>query len=134
MSDARSAAREHALSLLYEAETKGCPIAEVLTGQVLEPDPLTVQIVQGVESDIVVIDGLISERSSGWRIDRMAALDRLVLRMATFELVHRSDVPTAVILDEAVELAKRFGTDDSSRFVNGVLAAVARDVRTATPN
>ena len=59
----------------------------------------------------------------------MATTDRNILRIATFELMHRADVPTAVVLDEAVGLAKRYGTDDSGRFVNGVLAAVARTVR-----
>jgi N utilization substance protein B len=59
----------------------------------------------------------------------MPALDRNILRVATFELKHRNDVPTAVVLDEAVELAKRFSTDDSGRFVNGVLSAVAASVR-----
>ncbi|MEY4223476.1 MAG: transcription antitermination protein NusB [Actinomycetota bacterium] len=129
MTDARSAAREHALSLLYEAETKSCPAADVLSAQIVEPEPDAVLIVAGVSQHSSRIDELIAERSSGWRLDRMPTLDLIVLRIATFELLHRPDVPTAVVLNEAVELAKRFGTDDSGRFVNGVLATMARDVR-----
>jgi N utilization substance protein B len=129
MTDARSAAREHALSLLYEAETKNCPASEVLSAQIVDPEPDTVLLVEGVAHYTQKIDELIAERSSGWRLDRMATLDLIVLRIATFELLHRPDVPTAVVLNEAVELAKRFGTDDSGRFVNGVLATMARDVR-----
>ena len=129
MTDARSAAREHALSLLYEAETKNCPASEVLNAQIVDPEPDTILLVDGVAQHSKEIDDLIAERSSGWRLDRMATLDLIVLRIATFELLHRSDVPTAVVLNEAVELAKRFGTDDSGRFVNGVLATMARDVR-----
>jgi len=129
MTDARSAAREHALSLLYEAQTKNCPASEVLDAQIVDPEPDTVLLVDGVAQHAQRIDSLIAERSSGWSLDRMATLDLIVLRIATFELLHRPDVPTAVVLNEAVELAKRFGTDDSGRFVNGVLATMARDVR-----
>ncbi|MBU3688976.1 MAG: transcription antitermination factor NusB [Acidimicrobiales bacterium mtb01] len=129
MTDARSAAREHALSLLYEAETKGCPASEVLSAQIVDPEPDTVLLVDGVSRHSTRIDELIAERASGWSLDRMATLDLIVLRIATFELLHRTEVPTAVVLNEAVELAKRFGTDDSGRFVNGVLATMARDVR-----
>ena len=75
------------------------------------------------------IDGLLSEFSKGWTLSRMPALDRAALRMGTAELLTRPDVPTAVVLNETVELAKRFSTDDSSRFVNGLLAKVATQVR-----
>ena len=72
---------------------------------------------------------MISENAKGWPLDRMPALDRAILRLAIWELTDRPDVPTAVVIDEAVELAKRFSTDDSGRFVNGVLATIARSVR-----
>jgi N utilization substance protein B len=71
----------------------------------------------------------ISRHAKGWTIERMPVLDRAILRMGIFELTSRAEVPTAVVIDEAVELAKRFSTDDSGRFVNGVLAAVAREAR-----
>jgi N utilization substance protein B len=72
---------------------------------------------------------LIVSHAKGWAIDRMPALDRAILRLGIYELLSRPDVPVAVVIDEAVELAKRFSTDDSGRFVNGVLAAVAKNAR-----
>jgi N utilization substance protein B len=84
-----------------------------------------------VEVSSESIDAAISSHSRGWSIERMPALDRAILRVGVFELSERPDVPVAVVIDEAVRLAKRFSTDDSGRFVNGVLAAVARAVRPA---
>ena len=72
---------------------------------------------------------MISAHARNWDVDRMPALDRAILRLATYELIHRPDVPTAVVISEAVELAKSYSTDDSSRYVNGVLSAVAGAVR-----
>ena len=126
--DSRSQSRERALSLLYEAETKSIPAAEVLEAQIDPADELTRTLVEGVCDHLGRIDTLIAEKASGWSIERMPSLDRLLLRMATFELIARIDVPVAVIIDEAVELAKRFSTDDSGRYVNGVLSAIARDL------
>ena len=125
--DSRSQSRERALTLLYEAETKGVPPVEVLEAQIDPADDLTRLIVEGVSSTRPDLDDVIGRHAVGWSVDRMPALDRLVLRMATFELKKRTDVPLAVIIDEAVELAKRFSTDDSGRFVNGVLSSVARE-------
>lgn len=127
--DPRSVAREAALSLLYEAETKSIPPRTVLDAQVVAADVDVAVLVGGVQDHADRIDALIDAHADGWTIDRMASLDRNVLRIATFELIGRPEVPTAVILDEAVELAKRFGTDDSGRFVNGVMSAIARATR-----
>ncbi|MGD9705870.1 MAG: transcription antitermination factor NusB [Acidimicrobiia bacterium] len=127
--DRRSDARERALALLYEAESKGIPPREVLLAQISDVDELTTLIVEGVEDHQPELDELISSHSKGWSLARMPALDRAVLRMALLELRERPDVPTAVILDEAVELAKRFSTDDSGRFVNGMLSAMAPKLR-----
>lgn len=127
--DPRSVARESALTLLYEAETKGISARDVVESQVVPVEPVVRLLVLGVTEHHVEIDGTISAHSTGWTIERMPALDRNILRVATFELMHRADVPTAVILDEAVELAKRFSTDDSGRFVNGVLSAIAATTR-----
>lgn len=127
--DQRSEARERALALLYEAEAKGSTVSEVLAALPVPPDPLAVLLVEGVEAHRARVDELIAAHAKGWTIARMPVIDRSVLRIATFELLERPDVPTAVILDEAVELAKSFSTDDSGRFVNGVLAAIARKVR-----
>lgn len=129
LDDERSEARERALGLLYEAEAKGSSAAAVVDALPIAPDPLAELLVRGVETDQARIDDLITRHAKGWTLARMAQVDRTVLRIATYELVARPEVPVAVVLDEAVELAKRFSTDDSGRFVNGVLAAVAREVR-----
>jgi N utilization substance protein B len=127
--DERSDARERTLILLYEAESKAIAPTDVVEAQVLRPDELTRQLVGGVEAHGREIDDLIATHAKGWTLQRMPTIDRNILRMATYELMHRADVPVAVIIDEAVELAKRFSTDDSGRFVNGVLAAIAPVVR-----
>lgn len=132
--DRRSRAREYALSALYEARTKGVEPRDVLDGFVVPPDPLVRVLVEGVADHERDIDELIARYATGWSLERMPTLDLLILRLATYELRNRSDVPVAVAIDEAVELAKRFSTDDSGRFINGVLASIARDVRPPTPN
>ena len=129
--DERSDARERALNLMYEAHSKGLTIAAVIDAQVIAPDDLTQLLARGAESAMGRSDDLIAAKARGWTLARMPVLDLAIMRMATFELLERPDVPTAVVLDEAVELAKRFSTDDSGRFVNGVLAAIAADVRAA---
>jgi N utilization substance protein B len=128
---ARREARERALSLLYEAEAKGQAPGEVVRELPVPPDPFAAALVEGVGSRTEEIDGLISRHAIGWALGRMPAVDRAVLRMATFELLSRPDVPTAVVLSEAVALAGSYSTDDSGRFVNGVLAAIAGEVRPA---
>lgn len=127
--DPRSQSRERALTLLYEADTKNVSGHMVIAGLVEPPDAVSLLIVRGVADNQEAIDGLISEHADGWTLNRMPCLDRNILRMATFELLHRLDIPQAVILDEAVQLAKTFSTDDSSRYVNGVLSAVAKSSR-----
>ena len=129
--DERSDARERALYLLYEAHSKGIAPADTIELQVIEPDELTQQLVFGVGRTVSTLDEHIAAKAHGWTLARMPVLDLSVMRLAVFELLERPDVPTAVVLNEAVELAKRFSTDDSGRFVNGVLAAVAADVRPA---
>lgn len=79
------------------------------------------RLVEGTVSHLEQIDGLLSQQADHWRLERMPAVDRNILRLAVFELVHEPDVPKLVVLDEAVELAKRFGSDQSARFVNGLL-------------
>ena len=127
--DERSDARERALYLLYEAHSKGIAPAATIDIQVLEPDELTQELVRGVDANLPRLDELIAAKAKGWTLTRMPVLDLSVMRLAVYELVERPHVPTAVVLNEAVELAKRYSTDDSGRFVNGVLAAIAADVR-----
>lgn len=129
--DERTDARERALILLYEAETKGIAPSEVLAAQISPADELTTALVLGVEANKAQLDEAIAAHAKGWTLQRMPAIDRNVLRVGAFELLGRPDVPVAVVLDEAVELAKRFSTDDSGRFVNGVLAALVPVLRAA---
>ncbi len=127
--DERSDARERALYLLYEAYSKAISPADALALQVLEPDELTTLLVAGVAEHAAALDEAIAARAKGWTLERMPVVDLNVLRIGAFELAHRPDVPVAVAIDEAVELAKRFSTDDSGRFVNGVMSALAADLR-----
>lgn len=127
--DPRSAAREQAISILYEAESRGVTVTEVVNGLVVPADPMTVALVLGWESSQHEVDSIIERLATNWPLDRMPAIDRAVLRIAVQELRASASTPTAVVLDEAVELAKRFSTEQSGRFVNGVLASAARELR-----
>ena len=93
------------------------------------PDPFAGDLVAGVGDHQDEIDDRIRRFARGWALERMPVVDRTVLRMAIYELVHRPDVPTAAVISEAVELAKRYSTDDSGRFVNGMLSNIALEVR-----
>jgi transcription antitermination protein NusB len=128
----RRQARERALSLLYEAESKGATPAAVLAALPVEPDAYAVDVVAGVGEHLAEVDTWITDYAKDWTIDRMPALDRALLRMGICELLHRPDVPTGAVISEAVELAQRFSTDESSRFVNGMLARIAEAVRPAS--
>ena len=127
----RREGRERALSLLYEAEAKELDPPDLLTELPLEPPPFVVDLVTGVSRCQARIDELIAGFAVGWTVDRMAAVDRNVLRLAVYELLERPEVPVGAVISEAVELAKRFSTDDSGRFVNGILSSVASEVRPA---
>jgi transcription antitermination protein NusB len=121
----RREARERALSLLYEAFAKDVAPSEVLADLPVEPPAFVVEVVTGVGARLAEIDGLVDKYAIDWTLDRMPVVDRTLLRMATFELLARPDVPTGVVISEAVELAKVYSTEESGRFVNGVLAAIA---------
>jgi len=125
----RREARERALELLYEAEAKGLAPADVLVGLPITPDPFAVALVTGVDERLAELDALIERLARDWTVERMPWVDRSILRLAAFELVARPDVPTGAILSEAVELAKRFSTEEAGRFVNGLLSNLAREVR-----
>ena len=131
--DRRSDARERALYLLYEAQAQDISPVEALDRQIVEPDELTAMLVRGVVDHRQRLDEAIAERATGWSLARMPVLDLNVLRLGAFELAERPDVPVAVVIDEAVELAKRFSTDNSGRFVNGVLSALVPELRPGSP-
>ncbi len=122
-------ARERALGLLYEAESREVGILELLSRQDLPPVPLATELIEGVAGYGSAIDDLLEEVAVDWSVSRMAPVDRAILRLAVYELARRPQTPTAVVLNEAVELANLYSTASSGRFVNGVLATVARRLR-----
>ncbi len=93
------------------------------------PDPFAVRLVLGVGTARDRIDALIGAAALAWQLQRMPVIDRSILRLGTFELLELPMVPVAVVIDEAVELAKQYSTDESGRFVNGVLSTIAGQVR-----
>jgi transcription antitermination protein NusB len=127
----RHDARKQALELLYEADLRDRALPMVLAEHLRRdepPDDFAVELVRGVHRHRAELDGLITANARDWTLERMPIIDRNVLRIGLFEILHLEDVPTAVAIDEAVELAKELSTDDSGRFVNGLLARVARAV------
>lgn len=126
----RRDARARAVELLYEAEAKSAHPGDIVDGLPLPTDPYAVELASGVADHQIELDALLGRYAKGWTVARMAAMDLAVLRLGALELATQHDVPTGVCLSEAVELGGRYGsTDDTSRFVNGVLAAVAAEVR-----
>lgn len=140
---ARHLAREAALRVLYQCDISGEPVESalrsVLEGTLADADDLVVGeqtrrfvqgLVRGVDRRRKELDQLIRDGSEHWRLERMAAVDRNVLRLALFELFDEPDTPAAVILDEAIELAKLYGGPESGAFVNGVVDGIRRRLAT----
>ena len=130
---ARTKARKRAIDILFEADQRGANLSDVLaerivlSGRETQVPQYGIDIVRGVIDQWLSINVLISEAAKEWTIDRMPAVDRAVLRVATWEIVFNDEVPAAVAIDEAVALAADLSTDDSPTFINGVLGAIARD-------
>jgi N utilization substance protein B len=128
---ARSKARKRALDVLYEAELRAVDPVATLADRIKLAEPpvndYTIELVEGVQDHRARIDAILAEYAEGWTVDRMPDVDRAVLRLGVYELLWRADVPDAVAIDEAVELAKTLSTDESPRFVNGVLGRVVKD-------
>jgi transcription antitermination protein NusB len=125
---ARTKARKRAVDVLYEADLRSVDPLAVLRDRIADGNPPVpehaVRLVEGVVEQSARIDGLIETHASGWSLDRLPDVDRAVLRMAVYELLWVDDVPDAVVIDEAVELAKSLSTDDSPAYVNGVLGGI----------
>jgi N utilization substance protein B len=128
---ARSKARKRALDVLYESEARGVAPQRTLADRRALADPplneYTITLVEGIAANRVRVDEILAQYAEGWTLERMPGVDRAVLRIGVYELLWCPDVPDAVAIDEAVELAKSLSTDDSPRFVNGVLAQISRD-------
>ena len=138
--EGRSKAREAALQMLYLAEVGGVPVAEatdrhhdVGDAEAIELDDrareYAVALARGASQDRTTLDGYIGEAARNWRIERLTTVDRLVLRLAVHELIAVHGTPPRVVIDEAIELARAYSGDESTRFVNGVLDAVYRKLK-----
>lgn len=124
----RHRARERALEISYEASIKERNVASILNELAIAPDLYTVAILKSAELNRARVEALISAHLLDWTLDRLALIDRLIMTLAIGEMLIEDAPPTAVVLDEAVELAKVYSTDGSGSFVNGVLAACASDL------
>ncbi|MBK0867130.1 MAG: transcription antitermination factor NusB [Saccharopolyspora sp.] len=126
----RSKARKRAVDVLYEADLRGLEAVTLLSERLAAPEAApvadyTVTLVEGIAANLRRIDEVLVEHAEGWTLGRMPAVDRAVLRLGLYELLWSEDVPPAVAIDESVELVKDLSTDDSPRFVNGVLGRIA---------
>jgi N utilization substance protein B len=123
---ARSKARKRALDVLFEAELRGEPVLEILSQRAEDQEPpvpaYTSELVEGVQQHRSRIDELLIENAHGWTLDRMPAVDRNILRIGAYELLWQDQVPDAVAINEAVQLARDLSTEGSPAFVNGLLA------------
>ena len=135
---ARTKARKRAIDILFEADQRGANLSDVLAERIAlsgreTPVPqYGIDLVRGVIDQWMSVNILISEAAKEWTMDRMPAVDRAVLRVATWEIVFNDEVPAAVAIDEAVELAADLSTDDSPTFINGVLGTIAREAQGPT--
>jgi N utilization substance protein B len=118
----RSDQRRAAVFALYQDQVMGRPVAEAID----DAAPFTRELVLGVEAHRDELDAEITSLAHGWKLDRIAALEKSILRVALFELHHRDDIPDEVAIDEAVTLAKRYCGADAPGFVNGILGSAAR--------
>jgi N utilization substance protein B len=127
---ARSKARKRALDVLFEAEIRSEPVLELLTLRSAEASPpvapYAAELVRGVLEHQEQIDRLLAANAQDWTLDRMPAVDRNILRIGTYELLWRDDIPDAVAISEAVQLAAELSTDASPAFVNGLLGRLLR--------
>lgn len=130
----RHEARRRALEVLYEADVRRRDITDTLSRTTRDPkaaplDDFARRLIGGVAERCEEIDGVIASHAHGWTVSRMPIIDRNILRLGVYELLDASDTPPAVVIDEAVELAKEMSTEDSPRYINGVLSAVLRTSR-----
>lgn len=125
----RREAREDALAVLYESAMADETAAFALDRREPAPAPYTSELVVGVDAKQAELDEILDRHLKNWSLDRMAMVDHLLARMAAWELIYRDDIPTGAALSELVELATQYGGVDSAKFLNGLLRAVADEVR-----
>jgi len=135
----RTKSRELALQMLYQWEVGKHPAAYVLQtfmqGRHLDPDvdAFARSLFEGTVSEAAALDSTIAEHAKNWRLERMAVIDRNILRLALYEILHHPETPGAVVINEAIELARRFAGGDSVEFVNGILDAIWKSLPQAQP-
>jgi len=129
----RHKAREFALQMLYQAEVGGMPMPEVIAGFWRHEEPVpdevrtfATRLALGAQAARDEVDAILREGIEHWRLERLGAVDRAVLRLAVFEFLHEPETPRIVIIDEAIEVAKRYGGEESGQFVNGILDAIRK--------
>lgn len=122
----RRAARERILKLLFQRDFRSMSLSELLAEQPVD-DPYVREVVQGLENKQGEIDKLITEKAEGWRLERLHSVDRNILRLAIYELCYREDVPPEVVINEAVELAKKYSGEHSPIFINGILDRIWKE-------
>jgi N utilization substance protein B len=143
----RTDQRQAAVFICYQRDVTGAPIEDLIERPTVGPSStrprergvaasasvseFTRELIEGVENHREELDDLIEQQAIGWRVERIAPLERAILRVALFEILHRPDVPDEVAIDEAVETAKRYCGTDAPAFVNGILGGVLRRVRSA---
>lgn len=121
--------RETALATLYEADMTGDSIADVLTRNHADEEDYATEVAAGVAEHVAQLDATIDEVAEDWTVSRMGGIDRCILRMGVWELVHRPDVPTTAVVSEAVALAEEYSTEKSAPFINGILVKLASTER-----
>jgi N utilization substance protein B len=129
---ARRKARELALQMLFQHDMSGNQTAEIIATfeELQKSKPNTrefaTKIFQGTVENLEKIDDMIQNQAENWRLSRMAAVDRNIIRMSVYEFLHETDTPKLVVIDEAIEIAKKYGTQKSSQFINGILDGILK--------
>ncbi len=136
----RRRAREYALQILFQLELTGSEVSDEVLEEFWEGNDeddevreFTGSVVKTTRKNLREIDETIKRAAEHWSLERMAAIDRNILRAATCELLYRSDIPPSVVINEAIEIARKYSTEDSAPFINGILDKIAKAVRPATP-
>lgn len=132
----RRTAREFALQILFRIDLSNEKLTDVMLEDFWKSNPAsedvkeyTISLVKGTDENHKEIDKIISEAAENWTLDRMGSIDRNILRFSTYELLKRYEIPSSVIINEAIEIAKKYGTEESGSFINGILDRIAREVR-----
>lgn len=131
----RRQAREHSLKLLFQVEFTSQPLSEVLphywadnlTNE--EVQTFTEELCKGTLKNLAEIDVSLEAHSTNWKLSRMASVDRNLLRLATFELLYEKGIPASVTINEALEISKKYGTEESTSFINGILDKIAHETK-----